>query len=80
MKIHLEALDGIDVQEDNGFIIIDPQYIGHEVALQLEEKEDIWQSDIIYEIELYFNEIINTIFDYAIETLEKKDKKIDTNN
>lgn len=79
MKSYLKKLksEQIPIIEINEFVIIDTKQIGNEIGLQFLNKEEIWQSDMMYEIMLYLNDIQNTIFDSAVETLKINGKEID---
>ena len=63
--------------EIDGLMLINPSEIGAEVCMQHLESEEIWQSDLIYDITLYFNDIIDKAFDKCEETLHNNNRKID---
>lgn len=64
------------IEDIDGFKLINPSEIGTEVAMQFLENEKIISSDIMYEIQLYFNNLINEIFDKTEDVLNENNRKI----
>ena len=65
------------IKNIDGFELINTSEIGVEVAEQYMDSEDeIISADIFYEIQLYFNDIMNEIFDKCEEVLNENNIKI----
>lgn len=65
------------IKEIDGFVLVNPREIGIEVAHQHIDDDEIWQSDLIYDIQQYVQDIIYQAFDAAVDTLHENDRDID---
>lgn len=65
------------VKDVDGLVLVNPREIGIEVCMQHLDDDEIWQSDLIYDIKLYLDDIIHEAFDSCHETLRENDKEID---
>ena len=78
MIIDTEQIEhNFTINEYDGLKLINVQEIGNEVAQQFIDSDEIWQSDMIYEISLYFSDLINEAFDKAVEVLKENQRDID---
>ena len=78
MIINTKEISGdFTIQEIDGLILVNPREIGIEVCMQHLDDEEIWQSDLIYDIQLYLEDIINEAFDNCEEVLRENNREID---
>lgn len=78
MKIDTNNMEhDFTTMEIDGFTLINPREIGIEVAGQHLDDDEIWQSDMIYDIQQYFADLINEAFDASVETLRENNREID---
>ena len=78
MKIDTKEIEhDFTISEIDGMILINPREIGIEVCMQHLDDDEIYQSDLIYDIQMYFNDIINQAFDSCEETLKSNNREID---
>ena len=78
MKIDTKEIEhDFTTMEIDGLTLVSPREIGIEVAGQHLDDNEIWQSDLIYDIQQYFADLINAAFDASIETLRENNRDID---
>lgn len=78
MIIDTKKIDNeFTIKQINGFELINTSKIGIEVAERYMDSEDeVLSADVFYEIQLYFNDIMNEIFDKCEEVLNENNIKI----
>lgn len=78
MKINTKEIEhDFTTMEIDGFNLVNPREIGIEVAMQHLDDDEIWQSDLIYDIQQYFVDLVNAAFDASVETLHENNREID---
>lgn len=81
MKIDTNEMEhDFTTMEVDGFTLVSPHEIGIEVAQQHLDDDEICQSNLIYDIQQYFVDLINTAFDVSVETLHENNRDIDVKN
>lgn len=78
MKINTKEMEhDFTTIEIDGLTLVNAREIGIEVAMQHLDDDEIWRSDIIYDIEQYFADLINEAFNASVEMLHENDRDID---
>ena len=78
MKINTREMEhDFTTMEVDGLTLVNAREIGIEVAMQHLDDDEIWQSDMIYDIQQYFTDLINEAFDASVEMLRENDREID---
>ena len=78
MKIDTNEIEhDFTIMEVDGLYLINPSEIGTEVCMQHLDDDEIWQSSLIYDIQLYLNDIIDEAFDKCEENLHENNREID---
>lgn len=78
MKIDTKEMEhDFTTMEVDGFTLVNPREIGIEIAGQHLDDDEIWQSDLIYDIQQYFADLIYAAFDASVETLRENNRNID---
>ena len=65
------------IKDVDGLVLINPREIGIEVCMQHLDDDEIWQSDLIYDIQQYIDDIVFQAFNSCVETLNENDRQID---
>ena len=78
MIIDTENIDhDFTVMYVDGLVLINPSEIGAEVCMQRLDEDEIWSSDLIYDINEYLTDIVNQAFDKCEEALQDNNREID---
>lgn len=77
MKIDTKEMEhDFTTMEVDGLTLVSPREIGIEVARQHLDDDEIWQSDLIYDIQQYFADLIDAAFNASVETLRENNRDI----
>lgn len=78
MKIDTKEMEhNFTTMEIDGLTLVNAREIGIEVAMQHLDDDEIWQSDMIYDIQQYFTDLIYEAFDASVEMLRENNRDID---
>ena len=78
MKIDTQKIEhNFTVIYVDELFLINPSEIGVEVCMQRLDEDEIWSSDLIYDINEYLADIVNQAFDKCEKALQDNNREID---
>ena len=78
MKIDTDEMEhDFTVIDIDSFKLVNLREIGINIGTMFIDRDEIWLSDMIYEIQKYFEDFIDSAFDEALNYLNENGREID---
>ena len=61
----------------DGLVLVNPSKIGAEVCMQRLDEDEIWHSDLYYDVKEYLDDIVVQALKACNETLHENNREID---